>query len=207
MRTDKITSFDFSFGQLFKMGLAAGFGLFGGAQLISGYWILGLVSCGLGAVFASDSLVFFKGLMNKPTSTPKPTNTNQDNKKGDLTNDQINDLVKKQKEKDPSPKPVSFSDTKQINQSEPRHKGVPTLNFPTKPGYTPLATSESGGSTPNSGELSRKKRGQRLSQKPTAEEMQTVRAMTEDEVEELAARPSPKQTEKKQVTRKTIPKK
>lgn len=210
MRTNKITSFNLSLGQIFKIGLGAGFGLFGGAQLISGYWALGMVSCGLGAVLANDSLAFFKEPINIPSEKPKPTNTNQDNKKSDPISGQTSDLVKKQKakpeEKNPSPKPVKFLDTKQNNQSESRHKPVPTLNLATANsatiGYTPLAMADSGGATPSSGGISRKKKSQRLSQKPTAREMETVRAMTEEEVDFLASQPSPKQ-----ITKKTIPKK
>lgn len=184
MKTDKNISSHFSFSNLFKVSLAAGFGLFGGAQLISGYWVLGLMSLGLGAVFAKDSLELFKQHYTKPN--PQTVLPNQ-NKSSDLSDDS-----------------TKKDDKKQKNQSEPRHKPVPTLNLAAATGavhYTPLATAESGGSTPGSAGLSRKKKN-RFSQRPTPKEIETVRAMTEEEVDELASRPSPKQTERKQTINK-----
>lgn len=186
MLTDNKTFLDTSFGQILKISLSAGFGLFGGAQLISGYWVLGLMSLGFGAIFARDSLAFVKEYYKNSDSTKNP--------------------VKEHKKEDVSAKPMNSANIKQNNQSESRHKPVPKLNFPST-GYTPLAAAESGGSTPSSSGLSRKKNPKRLSQKPSIEEIQTVRAMTEDEVAILASQPSPKQNESKQTPIKTIPKK
>lgn len=199
MKTDENTPFNFSFGQIFKMSLAIGFGLFGGAQLISGYWALGFISCSLGAIFAKDSLELVRKLFEK-----KPDQSNSS------TQNLVMEPKKESKKEDTIPKPVVFSDKKQKNQSESRHKAVPTLNLAgslERKNYTPLALSDSDSSTPGSNGLTRKKPAQRLSQKPTVQEMQTVRAMTEDEVAFLFSQPSPKQVDQKETIKPKITKK
>lgn len=194
MQTENKTSSYPNFHLFSKIGLAAGFGMFGGVQLFTGYWVLGLVSCGLGVVFAHDSIKLY----SQPNSKLDPTPETKPIVNPDPQATQPNTG------NDTSLKPANTSDKKQKRQSDPRHKPVPTLKLPTlgSTGYTPLAAAESRGSTPGSGGLSRKKNPNRLSQKPTYKEMETVRAMTEEELDELASQPSPKQTDRKQTTTK-----